>query len=102
MTETDEKKLAIQVATLERRLEDFMDVTKDYRLELCKKFDIVNLKLDTMNDKLMSLPCPERAERAKHVDNRINHLWQNMYAVWGVIGAGYAYVIKTFWEHFYK
>lgn len=57
-----------RVARLEERVANWMETTTDYRKQLCGK-------LDRIQDKLDSLPCPQRIEQTKGIGLQLKALW---------------------------
>lgn len=57
-----------RIARLEERVNNWMETTTDYRKSLC-------FKLDKIQDKLDTLPCPSRIEHTNNINFQLKALW---------------------------
>lgn len=60
--------LNTDVKVLTERVNNWMDTTTDYRKQLCRKIDEINARL-------LTLPCPSRIEETKGIKFQLKALW---------------------------
>lgn len=67
--------IAERVDNLKGQLEASDKLSESWRVRFCTKLDALDVKIDTMNHKLDTLPCPQRIEQTKGLKMQLNALW---------------------------
>jgi len=84
------------------KIEDFIEATKDYRLALCKKLDIMNDKIDRMSDRISSMPCKVHVQRMEDMDKRLNSHSSHISKLWAACGTIVMIIVAAYFEMMIK
>lgn len=81
-----------KIDVLEERLRNWMNTTTDFRNELTKKIEDIDVKIESIRTKMESFPCDERRGWYTQTTNQLKALW---IIVWMVVAAIIAEWVKT-------
>lgn len=90
--------LKVQVA----KSDEWMRQTTEYRAKLCQRFDRLEDKIDSMAEKLASIPCRVHIERMDGFDKRLDSHSGHIGKLWAAAGTIAMTVIGAFIAYAFK